>query len=157
MKTPGSSIELLFPPGVSAPPVPWHAPPGAALSSDSLGLALHFAPARWLLLDTAAALVDTAVQSGALAIDVEGKWTLIEIPEPHAQRALSAAVNVEAVLDGRDCAAATLFDCPAVIVRRDRGESFVVCVHTSYAFSFNAAWAAALARCGEPRPGLAEA
>ncbi|MGB8692664.1 MAG: hypothetical protein WCD08_04070 [Steroidobacteraceae bacterium] len=142
MKTPDSSIELAFPPGVTAPPVPWDAPPGAALSSDSLGLALHFAPARWLLLDTAAALVDAAVQSGALAVDVEGKWTFIELAEPHAKRALSAAVNVEAVLDGRDCAAAILFDCPAVIARRDRGESILVCVHSSYAFSFKRALAA---------------
>lgn len=146
MKTPGTSIELIFPPGVSAP-TPWDAPPGAVLSSDSLGLALHFAPARWLLLDTAAALVDAAVQSGALAIDVEGKWTLIELTEPYARRALSATVNVAAVLDGRDCAAAILFDCPAVIVRRDRGESFFVCVHSSYAFSFKWALAATLGRC----------
>jgi sarcosine oxidase gamma subunit len=147
MKMPGSSIELVFPPGVAVLPAPWDAPPGAVLSSDSLGLALHFAPARWLLLDTAAALVDAAVQSGALAIDVEGKWTLIELPEPYARRTLSAAVNVEAVLDGRDCAAAILFDCPAVIARRDRGESFVVCVHSSYAFSFKRALAATLGRC----------
>lgn len=156
MKTPGSIIELIFPPGVTVPPAPWYAPPGAALRSDSLGLALHFAPARWLLLDTAAALVDTAVHSGALAIDVEGKWTLIELTEPYARRALSAAVNVEAVLDGRDCAAVTLFDCPAVIGRRDRGESFLVCVHSSYAFSFKRALAATLARCGGSRPQPAE-
>ena len=148
MKTPGSSIELIFPPSVSAPPAPWDAPPGAALSSESLGLVLHFAPARWLLLDTAAALVEAAVQSGALAITVDGKWTLIDLPEPHAKRALSAAVNVEAVLDGRDCAAATLFDCPAVIARRHRGTGYFVCVHASYAFSFNVALAAALGRCG---------
>jgi len=147
MKTPGSSIELIFPPSVTAPPAPWDTSPGAALSSGSLGLALHFAPARWLLLDTAAALIDAAVQSGALAIDVEGKWTLIELPEPYARRTLSAAVNVEAVLDGRDCAAATLFDCPTVIARRDRSESFLVCVHSSYAFSFKRALAAALGRC----------
>ncbi len=157
MKTPGSSIELIFPPSATAPPAPWDAPPGAVLSSDSLGLALHFAPARWLLLGTAAALVDAALQSGALAIDVEGKWTLIELTEPYARRALSAAVNVEAVLDGRDCAAATLFDCPAVIARRDRGESFLVCVHSSYAFSFKQALTAALARCGGSRPQPAEA
>ena len=148
MKTPGSSIELIFPPGVSALPAPWDAPSGTALPLEPQGLALHFAPARWLLLDTAATLVDTAVQSGALAIDVEGKWTLIELPAPHASGTLSAAVNVEVVLDGRDCAAATLFDCPAVIARRDRGESFLVCVHSSYAFSFNAALVAALGRCG---------
>lgn len=151
MKAPGSSIELIFPPSVSAPPAPWDAPPGTALRLEPLGLALHFAPARWLLLNMAAALVDAAVQSGALAIDVDGKWTLFELPEPHARRTLSAAVNVEAVLDGRDCAAATLFDCPAVIARSNRGECFVVCVQSSYAFSFNVAWAAALGRCG-PAP-----
>lgn len=156
MKMPGSRIELIFPPSATAPPAPWDAPPGAVLSSDSLGLALHFAPARWLLLGTAAALVDAALQSGALAIDVEGKWTLIELTEPYARRALSAAVNVEAVLDGRDCAAATLFDCPAVIARRDGYAGYFVCVHASYAFSFNLALAAALGRCGESRPGPAQ-
>ena len=48
-------------------------------------------------------------------VEVEGKWTAMELEGPDATRLLSASLDVAAVLDSRECAAAVLFDCPAVI------------------------------------------
>jgi sarcosine oxidase gamma subunit len=142
MMLPSSTVELVFPPSLMARPAPWNAPPGAALASESMGLALHFAPARWLLLDTPQAAVAAAVQGGGVANEVDGKWCVFELNGPHAEKTLSAAACLPLILDGRDCAALPLFDCPAVIARRNQGVSYSVCVQSSYAASF----AAALAR-----------
>jgi sarcosine oxidase gamma subunit len=143
MMLPSATVELVFPASLVARPAPWNAPAGAVLASESLGLALHFAPARWLLLETPQAAVAAAVQGGAVANDVGGKWCVFGLSGPHAEKALSAAVCLPLILDGRDCAALPLFDCPAVIARRDQGASYSVCVQSSYAASFSAALARA--------------
>jgi hypothetical protein len=65
MMLPSSTVELVFPPSLMARPAPWNAPPGAALASESMGLALHFAPARWLLLDTPQVAVAAAANGAS--------------------------------------------------------------------------------------------
>jgi sarcosine oxidase gamma subunit len=140
---PSSTVELVFASSPDARPAPWNAPPGAAFDSQSTGLALHFAPARWLLLETPQAALAAAVQGGAVASDVDGKWCVFELEGPYAEKTLSAALCLSLTLDGRDCAAAPLFDCPAVIARRNQGTSYCVCVQSSYAASFAAALAKA--------------
>ena len=104
---------------------------------------LAIAPGRWLWLD--ADVVETAAALGphASVADVEGKWTAFTCGGPRARRAFAAAVDVDRVLQARGCASLTLFDCPVVLARTDQ-EAFIVCVQSSYATSFEAAYAAAL-------------
>jgi uncharacterized membrane protein len=52
-------------------------------------------------------------------IEVEGKWQEVRIAAAHARRILSASIDVETVLAGRECAAILLFDCPAILARHD--------------------------------------
>ncbi len=79
------------------------------------------------------------MQSAAAAgegtlIDVTGKWERVDISGPGAARLLASTLAIDAVLEGRDCAALTLFDCPALITRI--GESFALWVQSSYATDF---------------------
>lgn len=79
---------------------------------------LHFAPDRWLLTD--APVVEPAMASVAQfgsAVEVTGKWQGYRITGAGAAGLLATALDVEAVLHGRQCAAVTLWDCPAIIVR----------------------------------------
>ena len=69
-------------------------------------------------------------------IDVSGKWEALSIAGPGATRLLACALDIEAVLQGRDCAAVTLFDCPAIVARAADG--FAVWVQSSYAADFMA-------------------
>lgn len=122
--------------------VGWPAAPGA-VRRDEAGrpVLLHFAPARWLVpaphADTAA-LIAAAVEAGAgVVVDVDGKWQEFELLGPGAARLLASTIDVEAALEGRECAAVTLFDCPAVLSRAPDG--FAVFVHSSYARDFTAA------------------
>jgi hypothetical protein len=144
---PGQSVlELVFPSPADGLPPSWQALPGAVLRQGPRGLALHFAPARWLLFDYDPAVVAVAVNAGATLIDVEGKWRMFELDGPQHAQALSAAANIAKVLDGRDCAALQLFDCPAVIARSAPVGGVLVCVPSSYALHFAGAFATALRR-----------
>lgn len=134
-----SCMELVFAP-------PRNACPGAVPGLDAHSAALHVAPGRWLLLDAEARAVAAAVAAGGVAIDVDGKWRCFEIPGARAALLLSASVNVAEILEGRDCAAVPLFDCPTVIARRPRDHGFDVYVHASYAASLRAALQMALQR-----------
>jgi heterotetrameric sarcosine oxidase gamma subunit len=122
--------------------VGWPAAPGA-VRHDAAGrpVLLHFAPARWLVPaphPDIAALIDAATQAGAGAVvDVDGKWKAVELLGPGAARLLASTIDVEAVLGGRECAAVTLFDCPAVLARVPDG--FGIWVRSSYAADFVAA------------------
>jgi sarcosine oxidase gamma subunit len=107
---------------------------------------LHVAPGRWLLPDADAQAVAAAVTDGAVAIDVEGKWRCFELRGAHASSLLSAGVNIAVILEGRDCAAVPLFDCPTVIARGPRDAGFDLYVHASYAASLRAALHMALQR-----------
>jgi len=129
---------------VCAPPR--HAAPGAVPGLEAHGAALHVAPGRWLLLGADAQAVAAAVAAGAVAIDVEGKWRCFELRGARAVSLLSAGVNVAEILEGRDCAAVPLFDCPTVIARHSRDHGFDVYVHASYAASLRAALQTALQR-----------
>lgn len=122
--------------------VGWPAAPGA-VRHDEAGrpVLLHFAPARWLAPaphPDIAALIEAATQADAGAIvDVDGKWRAMELLGPGAARLLACTVDVAAVLDGRECAAVTLFDCPALLARVPDG--FAVWVRASYAVDFTSA------------------
>jgi len=105
--------------------------------------ALPTAPRRWLWLNADADARAAVVASDAIVVDVDGKWTVFSCAGPSARRALAAAVDVDTVLEPRGCAALMLFDCPAVLARQGQ-DGFVACVHTSYAASFEAAYAEAL-------------
>jgi hypothetical protein len=78
---------------------------------------LHFAPRRWLVPTPGAALhawlADLESQGHGALIDIDGKWQLLRIAEP--SRILGSSINVEATLRHRQCAAATVFDCPAIL------------------------------------------
>ena len=119
--------------------VGWPAAPGA-VRHDEAGhpVLLHFAPARWLAPaphPDIAALIDAAIEAGAGAgVDVDGKWAAMELVGPGAARLLASTVDVELVLGGRECAAVTLFDCPAILARMPGG--FAIWVRSSYAADF---------------------
>jgi sarcosine oxidase gamma subunit len=78
---------------------------------------LHYAPRRWLVPTPGAALrawlADLESHGHGALIDVDGKWQRVRIAE--ASRILRSSVNVEATLRHRQCAAATVFDCPAIL------------------------------------------
>ena len=122
--------------------VGWPAAPGA-VRHDTLGGPglLHFAPARWLApspCPEVAALVVAAQQAAAgTSVDVTGKWREFALGGTHATRVLASAVNVEMVLNGRECAAVTLFDCPCILARVADG--YRIWVRSSFAADFVAA------------------
>jgi sarcosine oxidase gamma subunit len=102
----------------------WPGIPGQVLWDGSGRPALlHFAPDRWLAPAPAPALLRelTSLARGGcgVLIEVEGKWQEVRIAAAHARRILSASIDVETVLAGRECAAILLFDCPAILARHD--------------------------------------
>jgi heterotetrameric sarcosine oxidase gamma subunit len=116
--------------------------PGAG-RHDAAGrpVLLHFAPARWLVPSPhsdISALIAAAIEAGAgVSVDVGGKWQALELLGAGAARLLASTIDVDSVLEGRECAAVTLFDCPAVLARVPGG--FAVWVRSSYAAHFVAA------------------
>ena len=138
---------------------------------------LHFAPGRWLVAATrsgtepasdpvadpatdpatdsatgpsidarAAALAQVA--SFGIAVDVSGKWRGLRLCGADAQRLLARTLDSAAVLDGRACAAVTLFDCPAVLARAADG--YRVWVQASYLAHFLAVAGAGATHLGGP-------
>jgi len=104
--------------------------PVTQLPADVRSTALQIAADRWLILNQKPALpADFAVT------DVSGKWREIRLPS--AARVLANTVDVEALLAGRECARTALFDCPAILVRRDVG--YAVWVERSYEHAINVA------------------
>jgi len=92
--------------------------PGAVGRDASGGLlSLHFAPGRWLLFGTTAKVAAEAADLPGTAVDVTGKWQALRVSGPGAQGAIAAALDLDAALAGRDCAAVTLFDSPAIVAR----------------------------------------
>ncbi len=122
--------------------VGWPAAPGAVrYEADDQPALLHFAPARWLVPQPhpdIEALLDAAVDAGAgVVIDVDGKWQPLLLRGPGARRVLATAVDIDAALRERACAALTLFDCPCIVATRADG--YALWVHASYATDFIAA------------------
>jgi len=104
--------------------------------------ALPIAPRRWLWLNADASAAEAMTASGAVVVDVDGKWTAFTCSAANARRAFAAAIDVDTVLGPRGGASVVIFDCPAVLARKGE-EGFVVCVQSSYAASFVAAFAIA--------------
>ncbi len=117
----------------------WPTAAGAVIrdGEDSACL-LQFAPGRVLAPNPSAAtetLLDAAASQGAgTRIDATGKWEHFFMGGPGAGRLLACSVEVNAVLYKRDCAATTLFDCPAIVARCRDG--FELWVQSSYARDF---------------------
>ena len=121
-------------PGCASPH--WPLEPGAVRRDEQQQPALlHFAPARWLApapTPELRRLLEGAASSGAGSlINANGKWVPVDIEGPGAARLLASTLDIEAVLSNRDCAAVTLFDCPAIVVRVTQG--FRLWVQASYA------------------------
>jgi sarcosine oxidase gamma subunit len=109
----------------------WPLAPGD-VTRDGAGdpVLLHFAPGRWLAVDLAPA----AVPACGTPVDVTGKWQGFRITGAGARRLLASALAIDAVLEGRQCAAVAIFDCPAVMARAPGG--FVAWVQASYVAHF---------------------
>ena len=117
----------------------WPSAPGAVRFDErSRPLLAHFAPGPWLASDPSPqtlALLNEAAGSGAgTLMNVTGKWDAMQIRGAGAMRLLACTVNCEVMLDNRGCAAATLFDCPAILMRSSDG--FSVWVQSSYSAHF---------------------
>ena len=104
----------------------------ATRAAAPLDWPLQFVPGHWLLPDPAdEALVRLRAQAGIAIVDVDGKWERCVLNGTQAWRVLAAAADVETFLQGRDCAALTLFDCPAIAARS--GDGVEVWIASSYA------------------------
>lgn len=122
----------------------WSESPGAVrVAADGQLEALHFAPGRWLLPEPSAELL-AAIGDSAILVDVEGKWRRRSLRGKGAMRLIAAAADVEAMLTGRNCAALTLFDCPAIVARGNA--TLELWIHSSYARFLDEQLAHALAR-----------
>jgi hypothetical protein len=101
-------------------------------------LLLHFAPGRWLAPapdeEIRSLLAAPGLAAAGAAVEVTGKWEGFLIRGSGAARLLACTLAVEPVLSARDCAAVTLFDCPAILARAPGG--FAVWVQSSYATDF---------------------
>lgn len=135
---PTTCHELVISPALSAVlPAPWRAAPGCVERFGSVGIAMHFAPARWLLLDVAAPSVDAALAAGAQSFDVTGKWQTLTWPGPEGARWLSAALDLPSILRGRACAATSLFDAPAIVAIVPTTSEYQIVVAASYTASIS--------------------
>ena len=116
-------------------------PGGARRAANGDPAILHFAPGRYLLPDPgpelAAWMAAAAAQGTGAAVEVEGKWAALRLSGPDAAGLLSSSLDVATVLESRDCAAVTLFDCPAVIAAAATG--YLVYIKASYVADFSAA------------------
>jgi heterotetrameric sarcosine oxidase gamma subunit len=155
----GRAIEFVCFDALSAP-ADWPRTPGGmrrgALGEPEI---LHIAPRRWLLPDPAEGLRAQAAaaeeaQTGT-AVEVEGKWTSLELRGADAARVLSSTLDVAAVLESRDCAAVVLFDCPALIAALAAPVAgYRLFVKASYAAAFTAALNRAASALSDRTAGL---
>jgi heterotetrameric sarcosine oxidase gamma subunit len=116
----------------------WPSRPGSVRRSSERAELLHFAPGRWLVPEPAGSLREELARiEGASLVDVEGKWHRAVLRGTDASRVLRATVPVDSMLEERECASATAFDCPVVIGRLRDG--YEIWVAASYAESFRGA------------------
>jgi heterotetrameric sarcosine oxidase gamma subunit len=115
-----------------------NAPGGLRYGADQRIELLHFAPGRWLAPDPSeevqSLLAAAAAASAGTALEVSGKWDQMRIAGSGAARLLACGVCAEEVLAERECAALTLFDCPAILARAADG--FRLWVQSSYSADF---------------------
>lgn len=117
----------------SALAAPWGGAPGCVALLQPGALVLHYAPQRWLLIADENAHAEAARDSGAVVFDVTGKWRIRRLPCATGVEWLSAALCLPAILEGRGCAAVTLFDVPGVIAHLRSSDEYLICTHASYA------------------------
>ena len=108
-------------------------------SNTGRAVLLHFAPGRFLAPaptpDTERRLLALQAAGVGAVFDVEGKWQAFALTAPRAERALASTIDLTQALDGRDCAALHLFDCPAILSRR--GGGFELWIEASYAVALH--------------------
>ena len=117
----------------------WPARPGAvARGAAGQAQLLHFAPGRWLAPapepSLASRLQQLVIAGAGALVEVSGKWQAVALADALAPQVLASAIEVEAVLARRDCAAVVLFDCPSILARAAGG--FELWVAASYLASF---------------------
>jgi hypothetical protein len=106
--------------------------PWTQLPAHTQGTLMQVAADRWLVLRQP----PLSLSGADFAItDVTGKWR--EITPAAASKVLANTVDVDELLAGRDCARTALFDCPAILQRRDDG--YAVWIERSYEHAFNVA------------------
>jgi len=109
--------------------------PGSAVQSESGEAVYAIAPRRWFAPQPGDAL-RTALESAAVGgvgalVDVTGQWRGFDLDGAGAASILRNAIDIEAVLEGREIAAMTLFDAPCRVARRSSG--YRIWVRSSYA------------------------
>ena len=105
--------------------VEWHAAAGFAEYGVKPGFAVvenesrlfHFAPRYLLAINHQGTTPAVAAAAKAVAIDVNGKWRGYRLHGSGARKVLAAGAHADLVLNGRECAALSLFDCPVVLLR----------------------------------------
>ena len=120
----------------------WPTGPGEfRASAAGAPLLLHFAPGRWLVPNPgveALQMVEVAAVSGVgTCVDVTGRWVPMRFEGVDAVRVLASTIDIRALLGGRGCAAAHLFDCPAIVATA--GDGYGLWIGASYAAAFAAA------------------
>ena len=131
-------VSYAWPPA-GAVPSEWPLAPGAIrLGADGRPELLHFAPGRWLAPgaapDSFHGSYEGATPPAGTLVDVSGKWDGVQLRGGGAARLLATTIDLERVLEQRDCAAVTLFDSPAIIVRVPDG--YLLWVQSSYTSDF---------------------
>ncbi len=103
--------------------------------------ALAIAPRRWLIPAPTPLLLgrlrELDDQGRGTLSDVDGKWQALDARGAESRRLLESTIDLNETLNQRGCASTVLFDCPAVIARRETG--FDLWVGSSYLHSFLAA------------------
>lgn len=107
--------------------------PGGAAHEGAVPVLMHIAPGRWFApaaSDAIRALLESLHAEGSL-IDVEGKWHRFDLMGVGASGVLREAIDIDAVLSGRDCAWVQILDCPAIVTRCPGG--YTVWTRSSHA------------------------
>jgi hypothetical protein len=110
--------------------------PGTVLREPAAGLAVHYAPKRWLFIEPDEGYL-SSISIEAHLFEVSGKWCRFRLEGNDARRALSAGCDPDTTLAGRGCARLSLFDCPTIVVQLNG--TITLCVEASYAASLQAA------------------
>jgi hypothetical protein len=91
--------------------------------ADGRPALLHFAPRRWLVVSPGAnlkaGLADLDDRGLGALVDVDEKWLPLRVGEP--SKSLGTCIAAGAVLRDRQCAAVSIFDCPAIIAGGESG------------------------------------
>jgi hypothetical protein len=137
MQAPTTIMDLEFvgfQPAVAGLPA---APGQVRFSASGAPALLHPAPGRWFAPAADEPLrleLEALVAAGAGALfDVTGKFRSRSLEGAQGRCWLAQQCVVATVLAGRDCAALTLFDCPALLSKQqvDGDDHFVVWLSSS--------------------------